>query len=205
MTPHPACTANRHGTATAANNHGCTCPAARAARRRQHKRACNGHPADPVIDATGAQRRIHALYAAGWTRPQIASRAGKAADTITSIVQRPRCRAHTLVWVDAVYNLLRRLPAPTGKTATAQRTWAAGRGLAPAWVWDGDLFNIDDPQADPAAAIATFGLAPPLRRLAMLDHAHAAALAEHPERARALRLAYFHSRRAAPVELAEAS
>lgn len=161
----PACTATSHGRATDANNHGCTCPEALAARRRQRKHAAHGQPGDPSVDAVGAHRRIEALYADGWTREDVARFSGHAVATISSVMYRLRIRARTAAWVAATYERMVRLPAPTGRIADHQRHVAACRGLAPSRVWDGRIFRLDDPAADPAVAVATYGLHPAARAL----------------------------------------
>jgi hypothetical protein len=158
------------------------------------------------VDNLVTRRQIQALFCLGYRSADIGDLCGWSRAMVAQLVLRPRIRATSADRIATLYARLIALPAPTGPAADRQRHQAAWRRLAPPWAWDGALFRMDDPQADPAAAVATFGLAPPLRRLAMLDHAHTAAELEHPQRVRELRLAYFRTRRQErPATYAEAS
>lgn len=139
------CTAARHGTLTAAVDHGCTCPAARAIRNRNAKRSKTlrllGRP--QLVPAIGSQRRIRALMAIGWRSRDIAQRIGWVSGELDPIFRRPSIRRETAERIRAVYDALADIPGPSEQTY--RRARRAGY-LPPLW-YDDD--TIDDPNYQP--------------------------------------------------------
>ena len=165
--PHPRCGATRHGTANDYAKRGCRCPAASLAYSiRRHQRNTGALPPGH-IPALGTRRRLQALYAAGHDAVTIAAATGLTPVTIRVLLgpegsTRPERRDRALAptvqrttadTITAATIRLARLPGRQPKArARAQRA-----GWPPLHVWDGHIFNIDDPHADPALAAATCG------------------------------------------------
>jgi hypothetical protein len=144
------CTANTHGTANAWRKHGCTCPEARAAYLRQHKRTRVRTVLEgPLrVDKTGTVRRIRALQAVGWPLRTLAAKAGHSSVGALSFLSRKDART---VHVDtarqwrAIYDELCTEDGP-GDVRTAR--WARERGWAAPEAWLG--LDMDDPATRPA-------------------------------------------------------
>jgi hypothetical protein len=144
------CTANTHGTANAWRKHGCTCPEARAAYLRQHKRTrVRVELEGPLrVDKTGTVRRIRALQAVGWPLRVLAAKAGYTTVGALSFLSRP---AGKTVHVDtarlwrAIYDELCTEDGP-GDVRTAR--WARERGWAAPEAWLG--LDMDHPATRPA-------------------------------------------------------
>lgn len=107
------------------------------------------------VDATGTRRRLQALLALGWSRAELARRAGLQHNTICHVLQREVCTIGTARAVHRVYEeLWDRRPAPV--TAPQRQALsralreAAREGWVPPMAWDEG--TIDDPTATPAAA-----------------------------------------------------
>jgi hypothetical protein len=143
------CTANTHGTANAWRKHGCTCPDARAAYLRQHKRTRVRTVLEgPLrVDKTGTVRRIRALQAVGWPLRILAAKAGHSSVGALSFLSRP---GSATVHVDtarlwrAIYDELSTEDGP-GDVRTAR--WASQRGWAAPEAWLG--LDMDDPATRP--------------------------------------------------------
>lgn len=141
------CTAKRHGTITALMLDGCSCPEAIEDRNRRMRRARkmrqSGRPLRvPIV---GVRRRIQALMAIGWPRPEIARRIGWQGGSLGDLAnpRRSQVDRRTYLAVRAVYDELADKPGPSART----KGWARNRGYLPPLAWDDDL--IDDPTYDP--------------------------------------------------------
>lgn len=198
----PACRAARHSDALAYMVDRCRCPDAREGWRLYRKRLREGRHRPAYVPVTGSARRLRALAHLQWAPETLAPPLGLATREVLAIRagRWSTVRRSTADRIDLLYRRLILLP-PGPSTRAAGHAERAD--WAPPWAWDGHLFNLDDPRADPAAAAATCGLAQPLRRLAMLDHAHAVAADEDQARYRAARLEYFRARHAARTVQAE--
>lgn len=139
------CTADRHGDLTAYRDHRCRCPEGRAANTRAAKRYRLRLLTDgpDQTDATGTQRRLQALHAAGWRLPDLAPLAGVSSSRLHQLMSQQRV---TRVVADRIHQLYVELadqPGPSRKTAS----YARNRGWLTADWWDDD--TIDDPRYDP--------------------------------------------------------
>lgn len=94
-----------------------------------------------TVPAVGAVRRVQALMALGWRKPDLQSAGIPAAQLVTR--SRPRVTATTWHQVREVYDQLSMTPGPS-PTARARAT---RRGYAPPLAWDEN--SIDDPRARP--------------------------------------------------------
>lgn len=96
-------------------------------------------------DATGAQRRVRALAALGWTVQQIAAEAGVAAHVVGDLSAAARGSV-TKPHDDAIRVAYERLSMRRGPSVIAARR-AADHGYAPPLAWDDA--DLDDPTARP--------------------------------------------------------
>lgn len=96
------------------------------------------------IDATGTRRRVQALAWMGWTRAEIATRAGMSESFLRAAIRPPRLVSFSLSRrVAAVYDELCMIPGPSKLAASKARK----RGFLPPLAW-GDDDLIDLPDAD---------------------------------------------------------
>jgi hypothetical protein len=136
------CTAARHGTVDAHQNHRCRCPEARLEYRRYMKR-CQVRRARGMsmwTDATGTQRRLQALHAIGWTWTDLGSElGGLTRQAVTSLFERTRVHVNTARAVAVLYD---RLWMTDGGNSKARKRAAAAGWPPPLWWLDDE---IDDP------------------------------------------------------------
>ncbi|HEY1178253.1 MAG TPA: hypothetical protein VGF17_19025 [Phytomonospora sp.] len=131
----------------------------RAKRAEYRKRHYLGLTVQP-ISPTGTMRRVQALYALGWTCPEIGARMGVSGARVGHILNGlyGRVTPETAARVRAVYDelgmtvpqdkpMVRRGDCPIHERA---RRDARRRGYAPPLAWDDD--TIDDPAARPDRA-----------------------------------------------------
>jgi hypothetical protein len=107
------------------------------------------------VDATGTRRRLRALAAIGYTRPQLATRLHETPSRISYLLTAP-----AVATVPAALDARARLvydelwhPWPEGPAAARARAAARRRGWAVPMAWDdhpGHGHGIDDPAAVPA-------------------------------------------------------
>lgn len=108
-------------------------------------------PADGLVDATAARRRLRALSVRGFTLPVLAAQTGVTEETVGSIRQGRRAFVRVSVnqAVTAAYNRLWNAdPLAHGATLSGYvraKSWAARQGWAPPAAWDDD--EIADPRA----------------------------------------------------------
>ena len=146
------CPGSKHGTFTAAKNHGCSCADARELRRIRETRLRFGRQPTPYVDATGTRRRLEALAALGWSSVDIGTRMGYPAKSCRSLINQwrhPRSgKVHrsTAEKVDRVFEQLSGTPGPS----TRIRVHAGQSGWAPPLAWEEGA--IDDPKARPKMA-----------------------------------------------------
>jgi len=147
----------RHGT-TAGYHAGCRCAACLTARARYEKQCrldrLRGGRAVPAI---GAQRRIEALMALGWSSAPIAEAAGFAhRNSVLRILRGQKGKPCT--WLErkthdaisrAYDELSMKLP-PSTAAVNRSRAWAARLGYLPPLAWDEGA--LDDPNATPAGS-----------------------------------------------------
>jgi hypothetical protein len=99
------------------------------------------------IPGHGALRRVEALACLGWTRVEIARRAGLSFATLGTVNLRT-CAPRTLIKIASIYSQIReQIPAETHITART-RVKARRAGFVPPWAWPGA--SIDDPNAEPS-------------------------------------------------------
>lgn len=104
-----------------------------------------------LVDPTGTQRRMRALYALGWTQRRMVQMAGMSSRTVNELLIRddyPDLNVVTRAKVRDLYDRLSLATPPQYGQATYARRLAAERGWAPPLAWDDD--TIDDPAAEPA-------------------------------------------------------
>ena len=142
------CSAPRHGDRTAAR-YGCRCPEARRARRLYEAARTAGRPwlvVDQPVEATGARRRIRALYAMGWTERELAGRLGYRGRTICWMHRRQRIAASMAAAVRELADELGMVAGPSWQLRARAASWGWVTMLA----WEG--VDIDDPNAQPLTA-----------------------------------------------------
>lgn len=137
----------RHGT-NAGYIAGCRHECCRAAAARYHRgRAYDQLRGIPrKVPALGAQRRLQALVALGWSFGDIARRLGCARQNVHAILSETFIHARRHNAITAVYDALS-MTVPEGPYATRSRRYAARHGWAPPFAWEG--VDIDDPTAEP--------------------------------------------------------
>lgn len=141
------CTASRHGTESAYDNHGCRCPEAREANRINEKRRREGRHTKPFVDPTGTTRRLQALAALGHSGTALAAELGVARQRILEIRNtRLQIRRETAAQIADLYDRLSMTPGDSEVT----KGRAAAKGWAPPLAWDDEA--IDDPAAQPVTA-----------------------------------------------------
>ena len=111
--------------------------------------------ADRRVDATGTRRRLQALLALGWSRAELARRAGLRHDTVGRAVHADCCAISTARAVHRLYEHLwdqRPTPssAPERQSVSRALREAARKGWVPPMAWDEE--KIDDPHARPVGA-----------------------------------------------------
>ncbi|NGO69154.1 hypothetical protein [Streptomyces boncukensis] len=101
------------------------------------------------IDATGTQRRLQALVAAGWPQRRLAERLGMTAPNFGASMKRTRVTVSTVRAVNTLYDDLWRVDprehGVTGQAYSRARNTAYRNCWAPVGAWDDD--TIDDPTA----------------------------------------------------------
>lgn len=113
-------------------------------RRTRHARIAGS--ANSLVDATGTQRRLRALFANGWTWEQLGARLGGDKNRAWRLAHDDRqAFRSTVEKVAALYEELSMI-RPEGWVAERSRNYARKNGWAPPLAWD----NIDDPTAQPA-------------------------------------------------------
>ena len=110
-------------------------------------------PGRAMVDAAGAQRRIQALIALGWTRSQLAQRLGVKDTNLGTMLSRTHVRAATAMAVHGLYDSLWATLPPEdtplqAKWARLSREDAAARGWPPLLAWDDG--QLDRPDGRPA-------------------------------------------------------
>lgn len=161
-TPGSGCTAEWHGTVSAASNYRCRCPDAVEAKRRANSRTHNGYGDPAHVDATGAARKIAGMGAIGYSLEWLAGRLDCSKAYMASLLQARRTTIHEITddRVDGLYRELCHVPArwnpdvypdmdPNARQARIERIerLAAARGQVSPFRWDGD--SINDPTARP--------------------------------------------------------
>jgi hypothetical protein len=185
----------RHGTYAGAVQHWLngnkTCnPCSRAGSRYRQQRILRTLQGDnPTVPATGMLRRIRALYALGWTGPQVADASGLSVHTLRSIGYHASTtvRAATAEAIKTAYEQLS-MNRPEGRYADRARAAAARHGWAVPLAWDED--TIDNPHAQPDTGATSTGDAVARRiagRLEDLEHMAEVGVSS-PEAARRLGL-----------------
>lgn len=107
--------------------------------------------APKLIDPTGTQRRIQALYALGWTSAAIGQRCGRAREWARMISRSPSVTETTAALIAAAYDEMC-MTLPQGGYAERSRRMAREKGWSPPLAWDDD--TIDDPAATPRGTVA---------------------------------------------------
>lgn len=137
----------RHGTNVGYKSCRCRCGTCRramalGANLYKMRRAANGGRRLDV-DKLGSVRRLQALMAMGWTRRELARRAGYQGDAFAPILNSPRqvLRAETAAKILDLYDRLSMTHGPS----SSGRIRAASRGWPPPLAWN----NIDDPDENP--------------------------------------------------------
>lgn len=103
-------------------------------------------PSKTIVPATGTRRRVEALATIGWSREEIAARAGVTATTLRPNHLRVGVYAQTAEDVAALYKTARHQPREGRRAASVVR-WARSLGYVPSWAWDPS--KIDNPHAKP--------------------------------------------------------
>lgn len=119
-----------------------------------------------LIDATGTRRRLQALLTIGWSRAELARRAGLTPTATGRLMLADTCAISSARKVHTLYGDLwdQAPPSATGpqrQTAARARADAQARGWVSAMAWDDD--SIDDPTAHPTTDQT--GLIPAVDRL----------------------------------------
>lgn len=107
-----------------------------------------------IVDATGTQRRLHALVAAGWPMAQLARRLGMLPSNFGGVMgKRSNVTAATARAVVALYDELWD-QEPTTSAASRSRAinYARARQWPPPAAWDDD--TLDDPAVLPATDLS---------------------------------------------------
>src|SRR5690606_37943105 len=104
-----------------------------------------------LLDSIGAQRRVQALAAAGWTGEEIgrlvAARRGDAWANINRVLKGQRITASLAHEIAAVYEDLQQQVPPSTTASKRAKARAQRNRWAPPAAWDG--IDIDDPDAKP--------------------------------------------------------
>jgi hypothetical protein len=144
----PECAAAKHGTESAARNHGCCCPDAVEEKRRndryyKYRRARAGRPLK--VTAIGSTRKLQALAAIGFSARYLAPRVPLDVTKLVDIRQGTAAvvRLVTHQRIDAVFEELCTADGPS----TQARLRAARKGWFGPEVWPGG--SIDNPGARP--------------------------------------------------------
>lgn len=94
-----------------------------------------------LVSTLGAQRRIRALQAIGWSKARMAADLGvKNASWFDSVLKRATCLASTHERIAEMYDRLCMTLPPNDHSAAVARGYAAIAGHAPPMAWD----DIDD-------------------------------------------------------------
>lgn len=141
------CAAPRHGTVSAYQRVGCRCADARQAARLYSKRRRLGRPEVRRLDATGTQRRVHALMALGHTAQTVGAAAGMSAFQVQQTTRRRWVSPRTATRIAAAYDRL----CGTRGTSQVTRRRAVWLGWAPPLAWE----DIDDPAERPKGVRVT--------------------------------------------------
>lgn len=116
------------------------------------RRAAKRHKASGrlvMVPAVGAQRRLRALAAVGWSLPAVAAVAGVPASTLAYVRGvAVRAQPRVVAAVARAYDRLSMASAPAGSGASQARRHAARQGWPPPLAWDDDA--LDDPAGCPA-------------------------------------------------------
>lgn len=99
-----------------------------------------------MVAGDGTRRRIEALAILGWTRREIASRAGLSASTLRPVNLRRKVYQSTARAVTRVYEELK-LQTPRGWQAERIMEMSRRMGYVPGWAWKAG--DIDRPSAKP--------------------------------------------------------
>jgi hypothetical protein len=143
----------RHGTVAGHVAHqregGDYCQACVTAKAMYDKRrvwdAANGRAY--TVPSVGARRRIQALLAVGWSRPQVAREAGwETSGALRYVMRSDTMTRATHDRIAETYERLCMRPPPNEMVARRVKTWARKGGYAPPLAW----LNIDDPDEQPA-------------------------------------------------------
>ncbi|WP_327300425.1 hypothetical protein [Streptomyces goshikiensis] len=106
-----------------------------------------------LVDATGTQRRLQALSAAGWPITPLGPRCGVKPDHLRRVLLQRQVRGNTAAAVEALYSeLSNKRPERAGiskEWANRMRRTAAQKGWAPPKYWDRFPGAIDDPHFIP--------------------------------------------------------
>ncbi len=103
-------------------------------------------PGHRLVDGTGTQRRAEALSAMGWTRKEVARKAGLSDSTLHPSKLGKNVWFSTDSAVRDVYEQLKWKVSP-GSHAGQTRATARRLGYAPPWAWRNG--TLDDPLAQP--------------------------------------------------------
>lgn len=103
-------------------------------------------PSTGWVDATGTRRRLQALATLGWSRAELARRAGLAPGALR--ITGRRVHATTAEVVGQLYDALCMRPGPSPRAAAR----AHRQGCAPPLAWEGR--DIDNPRHRPAGVRA---------------------------------------------------
>lgn len=137
------CAATRHGTHRAYASHGCRCPNA-TERYRLYRKALreNTHPRH-LIAAHGANRRLLALYAAGYETDDLARRLGVHPETVAEHMRfdHPSITRPLDDRIRGLYQRIAYTPGPSQQCREA----AKARGIPGPLAWATE--DIDDPAA----------------------------------------------------------
>ena len=142
--PRPGCPAAFHGTKWARNQHGCACPDTVRALSVENKRYRMGYRR--LVSPVGAQRRLRALAAIGWSAQRLAAEVGRTEGWIKLLrnARSPSITRTTELRIQALYERLGGTPGPSAEARRA----AGVRKWAPPLAWYGR--DIDDPKVYPS-------------------------------------------------------
>lgn len=102
------------------------------------------------VPAFSAGRRVDALACLGWSRREIALRAGLKPRTLapSNIGEECGCSPATLFQIASVYEQLRKQVAPGGWMTERTRRIARSLGYAPPWAWSKEALNSQNGRPD---------------------------------------------------------
>jgi hypothetical protein len=105
-------------------------------------------------DATGTQRRLQALSAAGWSASQLGELLGVTRGAVAQLrsTDQPRVLHSTAANVAALYDACWWRTPPPGRYQARCERYAEQQGWVGPWRWDG--VDIDDPGATPPPDVA---------------------------------------------------